>query len=73
MASVNYYPLWDLLRRKEMLLKDLYPVISSTTVSKMKRNEPVSVEIVARVCNYLDCEIQDVCEVEKEKKEEKGK
>ena len=47
-----------------MKKKDLPKVtgISQSSVAKMSRNEPVSLEIILKICEALDCNISDVCE-----------
>lgn len=39
--------------------------ISSSTLSKMRRNEFVSLEVLVRICSVLECELSDVAEIEK--------
>ena len=34
------------------------------TISKMKRNEPVSLAIILKICEALDCNIDDVVIIE---------
>lgn len=34
--------------------------ISISTMSKMKRNEPVSLAIILKICAALNCDIEDV-------------
>ena len=34
--------------------------ISTSTLSKMNRNEPVSLSIILKICETLDCTIEDV-------------
>lgn len=33
-------------------------------MSKMKRNEPVSLAIIVKICEVLDCNINDVVTIE---------
>lgn len=37
--------------------------ISSSTISKMGRNEPVSMDSMLKVCKALNCDIGDIVEV----------
>ena len=39
--------------------------IASSTLSKMNRNELVSLDVLVRICCVLDCELSDIAEVEK--------
>lgn len=34
--------------------------ISSSTFAKMGRGEPVSMDVLMRLCEYLDCNIGDI-------------
>ena len=38
--------------------------ISTSTMSKMKRNEPVSLAIILKICEALNCNIVDVVTIE---------
>lgn len=38
--------------------------ISTSTISKMKRNELVSLAIILKICEALDCNIDDVVIIE---------
>ena len=62
--AVSYKKLWKLLIDKDMNKKKLMEAtgISKSTMDKMARNEPVSMEIIDRICNYFGCEIEDVIE-----------
>jgi DNA-binding Xre family transcriptional regulator len=37
--------------------------MSNTTLAKLGRNEPVSLEIIDKICTKLDCGIRDVIEI----------
>lgn len=62
--SFNYKPLWKLLIDKEMSKKQLMEAtgISKSTMDKMARNEQVSLDILDRICNYFNCNIEDIIE-----------
>ncbi|WP_407268893.1 helix-turn-helix domain-containing protein [Radiobacillus sp. PE A8.2] len=36
--------------------------ISPSTLHKMKHNEYVALDVIALICEYLECEIQDIVE-----------
>ena len=65
--KISYKKLWILLVEKEIaqadLRKDLN--IASGTMTKMRRNEEVALSILIRICEYLDCNIGDICDVVK--------
>lgn len=60
----SYKPLWKLLIDRDMSKKDLMEAtsISKSTMDKMGRSKIVSLEIIDRICNYFDCNIEDVME-----------
>ena len=65
--GINYKRLWKLLIDKDMTKTDLRKKtdISSSTLSKMRRNEFVSLEVLVRICSVLECELSEVAEIEK--------
>lgn len=34
--------------------------ITSNAMAKMGKNQPVSVEVLAKICNVLDCTVNDI-------------
>lgn len=62
--AFNYKPLWKLLIDKEMTKKQLMEAtgISKSTMDKMARNEQVSLDILDRICNYFNCNIENIIE-----------
>ena len=65
--QVSYKKLWILLIEKGIptaaLRKDL--CIASGTMTKLRRNEEVALSILLRICEYLDCNIGDICDAVK--------
>ena len=57
-----YNKLWKKLIDKGMLKKDLMQQasITSSTMAKMGKGLPVSMEVLARVCNVLSCNIGEI-------------
>ena len=62
--TVSYKKLWKLLIDKDMIKKDLQVKanISWATVTKMSKNETVSMEVLMKICQALDCRIEDIVE-----------
>lgn len=62
--AFNYKPLWKLLIDKEMTKKQLMEAtgISKSTMDKMARNEQVSLDVLDRICNYFNCDIDEIIE-----------
>ena len=62
--SVNYNKLWHLLIDRGMNKTDLrvQAGISTNTLAKLGKNENVSTSIIAKICEALDCNVEDVRE-----------
>lgn len=64
MMRMSYKKLWILLVEKEIsqatLRKDLN--IATGTMTKLRRNEEVALSVLLRICEYLDCNIGDICD-----------
>lgn len=59
---ISYNNLWKTLIDKGIKKGKLSEQtgISSSTLAKMSRNEAVSLSIILKICEALDCEIDDV-------------
>lgn len=66
--KVNYKKLWVLLAEKEIsqveFRKDLS--IATGTMTKLRKNEEVALSILLRICDYLNCNIGDICDAIKD-------
>lgn len=64
---ISYKKLWILLIEKDIspatLRKDLN--IATGTMTKLRRNEEVALSVLLRICDYLECNIGDVCDATK--------
>ena len=60
--AVSYNKLWKLLVDKKMSKFDLRKIIevSPNTMTKMRKDEMVSMEVLARICEKLDCDFGDI-------------
>ena len=69
--AISYNKLWKLLIDNHMKKKDLKDKaeLSTATMAKLGKNESVSLDVLVRICKVLNCEIGDVVEVVKDKKE----
>lgn len=58
----SYNKLWKKLIDKGMMKKDLMKLasITSSTMAKMSKGLPVSMEVLARVCSALCCNVGDI-------------
>jgi DNA-binding Xre family transcriptional regulator len=63
--AVSYNKLWKLLIDKRMNKSDLREAVktSPNTIAKLGKNEPVSLDILIRICKVLACDIGDIMEV----------
>lgn len=68
--TVSYNKLWKLLIDKKLSKADLRKNadIAPNTMTKLRRDEPVSMLILLKIAEYLDCDISDMCEFIKEEK-----
>ena len=59
---VLYNGLWKLLIDKNMKKMDLVQKvgISTSTLAKMGKGEPVSLEVLGKICDKLDCDFGDI-------------
>ena len=67
--TVSYKKLWKLLIDKNMKKKDLRTVtgISTTTLAKLGKDENVSTDILAKICNALECDVGEIMEMVNDK------
>ena len=71
--SVSYNKLWKLLIDKSMTKTELRHKadLGTTTLAKLGKAQPVSMEVMLRICAALNCNISDVMDfVLTDKKEE---
>ena len=63
--AISYIKLWKLLLDKKMKKTDLFTAanISTTTLARLSKDKPVSMEVMVRICNALSCDIGDIMEV----------
>ena len=63
-VRISYKRLWIVLIEKDIspatLRKDLN--IATGTMTKLRKNEEVALSVLLRICEYLNCNIGDVCD-----------
>ena len=67
--EVSYNKLWKLMIDKGMPHRsDLRTLtgIGTNTLVKLSKNQQVSMDVLLKICNKLDCDISDICEFIKE-------
>ena len=68
--AISYNKLWKQLIDKNMTKTDLRlkADIGTATLEKIKKNEQVSMDVLLRICNVLNCDISEIMELTKEPK-----
>ena len=69
-VTISSNKLWKLLIDKKMSKVELRKNadIAPNTMTKLRRDEPVSMLILLKTAKCLDCDISDMCEFIKEEK-----
>lgn len=72
--SASYIKLWKLLLDKRLKRVDLKDIagISSSTLAKLGKDEYVSMESLDRICEALDCRIEDIVEFKQTNRNREG-
>jgi len=65
MRTISYDPLWKTLIDHHINRTELKEKagLSKGTVTRMGKNESVTVEVLVKICNALDCDVYDVLEI----------
>jgi len=63
--SVSYKKLWKLIIDKDMTNVSVRKAaqISPATFTKLKNNETVSLDVLIKLCEVLNCDIGDIIEL----------
>ena len=61
---VSYNKLWKLLIDKNMSASELRKGagIAPNTMTRMRKNQDVSLAVLERICNYIECDFGDLIE-----------
>ncbi|RCX12754.1 DNA-binding Xre family transcriptional regulator [Anaerobacterium chartisolvens] len=71
--AFSYNKLWKLLIDKKInkvILRDAIS-ITPTTLSRLGKDQNVSMDVLGRICKYLKCDIVDIVEYINEQEAEK--
>lgn len=63
--KISYKKLWVMLIERE-IPKAVFrqaTELSPGTMSKLNKNEEVALSVLIRICDYLNCDIGEICEV----------
>ena len=60
----SYRKLWILLIDKKMKRTEMMREagITSTALAKMGKDEPVTMEVLGKICKTLNCQLEDIIE-----------
>ena len=63
-TQFSYNPLWKMLIDRGLKKRELQEMseVSATSIAKLGRNENVTTEVLLKICESLDCDIQDIME-----------
>lgn len=66
--AISYRKLWKTLGDQNLKKTDLIEKVglSSSTIAKLSQNKTVTTDVLDRVCQALDCGIEDIMEIERE-------
>ena len=62
---ISYNKLWKMLIDRNMNKSDLRKLVgmSSSSLAKLGKNEPVSMDIILRICQKMNCDVSDIMEI----------
>lgn len=62
--EVSYNKLWKLMIDKNMNKGELRHCtgIGTNTMAKLSKGQPVSMEVLIKICSFFNCDISDICE-----------
>ncbi len=73
--AVSYNKLWKLLIDKDMSASNLRKAtdIAPNTMTRMRKNQEVSLTVLERICHCMQCDFGDIVEyIEDDSKKEGG-
>ena len=69
--KISYKKLWVMLRERDIAKSTLREAtqLSPGTMSKLNKGEEVALSVLLRICDFLNCDIGDICEAVRVDKE----
>lgn len=66
--AISYNKLWKLLIDRGIKKTELKTLagVSTNVIAKLGKNNPVSMETLAKICTALNCDISDIVEIIKD-------
>ena len=65
--GISYKKLWVMLIQKDITKSQLRTDIGLSSGSKLNKGEEVALSVLLRICDYLECDIGDICAVVRRK------
>ncbi len=60
---IIYDKLWDLMEKKGISQYRLVNSgISHSTLARLKKNQPVNIDTIDKLCKILECKVEDIIE-----------
>jgi DNA-binding Xre family transcriptional regulator len=62
-VKISYDPLWETMKKRGKTTYDIKvkdKVVSGSTYSRLKSNMSVTTHIIGVLCEYLDCEVEEI-------------
>lgn len=68
--TISYDKLWKLLIDKKISASEMRKraEIAPNTITRMRKEQEVSLTVLSRICDVLDCDFGDIIEHKKEQK-----
>ena len=66
--AISYKRLWKIMIDKDVNKTKLCQEtgISAATMAKMSKDEPVTLTTIEKICDFLDCNVEDVIEISRD-------
>ena len=60
--DISYYGLWKIMQERGLTQKMMEEncKITPNTFTKMRRGQPIAIDTLMRICDYLDCDFSDI-------------
>lgn len=63
---IKFDCLWELMKEKNITKTQLRTAarMSTSTFAKLTKNEMVSLDVLVRLCQVLECQLSDICTID---------
>ena len=59
---IRFYKLFDLMNRRGLMRTDLLHIMSSRTLAKLNRGDPIRTDTIDKICDFLNVQPGDIME-----------